>query len=303
MKWKKLGLVYCVTEKTNWRNSHAANPWPEHLHDDVFRIYFSPRDEQGRSNITYLDYDIVKQVIVKKPTECLISAGAMGLFDDSGCSMGSLVKTPTGEKRLYYMGWHLNKLTPWGNFVGMAMLDEKEGKWRKYSRVPVIDRSDSEPVSLSFPTVIFEKDVYRLWFGTIPEWQESERHSSSPARMKTGVSLDGIHWKIREEACFERRDANEYAFCRPSVILDEGIYKMFYSYKGESFRIGYAESEDGAHWFRKDDEVGIDVSAAGWDSEMIEYPAVFEHKGDRYMLYCGNGYGESGFGLARMDES
>jgi hypothetical protein len=36
----------------------------------------------------------------------------------------------------------------------------------------------------------------------------------------------------------------------------------------------------------------------GWDSEMIEYPFVFEHDGLRYMLYNGNGYGRSGFGLA-----
>ena len=46
------------------------------------------------------------------------------------------------------------------------------------------------------------------------------------------------------------------------------------------------------------EEVGIDVSADGWDSEMIEYPFVFDYKGQRYMLYDGNGYGKTGFGLA-----
>jgi len=51
-------------------------------------------------------------------------------------------------------------------------------------------------------------------------------------------------------------------------------------------------------WKRKDREVGIDVSASGWDSEMIEYPFVFDHKGERYMLYNGNGYGKTGIGLA-----
>jgi putative glycosyltransferase len=43
------------------------------------------------------------------------------------------------------------------------------------------------------------------------------------------------------------------------------------------------------------------VSLIGWDSEMIEYPFVFDHAGERYMLYNGNGYGKSGFGLAILN--
>ena len=50
-----------------------------------------------------------------------------------------------------------------------------------------------------------------------------------------------------------------------------------------------------------DGSVGIDLSPDGWDSEMIEYPAVFDHKGSRYMLYNGNDYGRTGFGLAILE--
>jgi hypothetical protein len=50
-----------------------------------------------------------------------------------------------------------------------------------------------------------------------------------------------------------------------------------------------------------DSEVGIDVSSAGWDSEMVEYPHVFDHQGTRYMLYNGNHYGETGFGYAILE--
>jgi hypothetical protein len=50
------------------------------------------------------------------------------------------------------------------------------------------------------------------------------------------------------------------------------------------------------------ENAGIDVSAEGWDSEMIEYPFVFKHKGLRYMIYNGNGYGKTGFGLAACSE-
>ena len=66
-------------------------------------------------------------------------------------------------------------------------------------------------------------------------------------------------------------------------------------------RIGYAESKNGIDWERLDDEAGIDISASGWDSEMIEYSFVFSHKETVYMLYNGNDHGKSGFGYAVLE--
>jgi hypothetical protein len=81
---------------------------------------------------------------------------------------------------------------------------------------------------------------------------------------------------------------------------------MWYSYRGNkkitTYRIGYAESENGLSWKRKDDKAGIDVSSKGWDSEMICYPFVFMHGGKQYMLYNGNGFGITGFGIAILEK-
>jgi hypothetical protein len=69
----------------------------------------------------------------------------------------------------------------------------------------------------------------------------------------------------------------------------------------QSYRLGYAESDDGLRWTRKDADVGIDRSVTGWDSEMIEYCSLYEHKGRQFMLYNGNGFGRSGFGYAELE--
>ena len=45
------------------------------------------------------------------------------------------------------------------------------------------------------------------------------------------------------------------------------------------------------------------MSAEGWDSEMICYPYVFEHRGRFFMLYNGNGYGKTGFGVAVLENN
>jgi hypothetical protein len=78
---------------------------------------------------------------------------------------------------------------------------------------------------------------------------------------------------------------------------------MFYSSRTRSkgYRIGYAESVDGENWTRRDEEIGIDVSEDGWDSQMLAYACVVRHKEKVYMFYNGNNYGETGFGYAELE--
>jgi hypothetical protein len=119
--------------------------------------------------------------------------------------------------------------------------------------------------------------------------------------IKYAESLDGINWQRNGLVAIGFSNEQEYAISRPSVMADTDRLRMWYSYRGDSYRIGYAESADGRQWERLDHQTGIDVSATGWDSEMIEYPFVFDHAGQRYMLYNGNGYGQTGFGLAVLE--
>ena len=104
---------------------------------------------------------------------------------------------------------------------------------------------------------------------------------------------------------------NTGAIGRPCVYKEDGVYKMLYSYRGvrgyrddptQSYRLGYAESTDGLVWTRRDDEVGIERSESGWDSEMIEYSSLYQHAGRRYLFYNGNGFGKTGFGYAEQQD-
>ena len=89
-----------------------------------------------------------------------------------------------------------------------------------------------------------------------------------------------------------------------------GIYHMFFCYRhgldfrsnsSKSYKIGYAYSKDLVNWTRDDSQINLDESPENWDSEMIAYPNIFELDGRFYMLYCGNGNGRTGFGLAVLD--
>ena len=57
---------------------------------------------------------------------------------------------------------------------------------------------------------------------------------------------------------------------------------MWYCFRGsldfrdgdDSYRIGYAESEDPINWRRDDSKTGLSVGESGWDSTMQAYPAI-----------------------------
>jgi hypothetical protein len=57
---------------------------------------------------------------------------------------------------------------------------------------------------------------------------------------------------------------------------------------------------DGVSWQRRDSDVGLDQSDEDWDAQAQCYPSVFRHGAYLYMLYCGNGYGRAGLGIARL---
>lgn len=114
-----------------------------------------------------------------------------------------------------------------------------------------------------------------------------------------------MKWGDVGRICMEFENNDEFGFGRPFVIKEEGLYRMWYSIRTRSkgYRLGYAESNDGINWLRKDGEVGIDVSSDGWDSEMICFASIQKTRYGTYMFYNGNNYGETGFGVALLSSS
>jgi predicted GH43/DUF377 family glycosyl hydrolase len=300
MLWQKLGRVFCPANNYEWMVSHAANPVAKHLQGDLFRIYFSSRDSENRSSIGFVEIDIKRpDQILKLGDKPVVQPGERGSFDDSGTSMGCLV-TVGNTEYLYYLGWNLGVTVPWRNSIGLAINDSSVPNFTKYSRAPILDRNEIDPYSISYPWVRREETLWKMWYGSNLKW--GSQQTDMAYVIKYAESPDGINWVRTGIVCIDFKSKDEYAISHPCVLKDGELYKMWYSYRGTSYRIGYAESADGIHWTRMDEQVGIEVSESGWDSEMIEYPQVFDHQGRRYMLYNGNGYGRTGFGLAVLVE-
>ena len=164
-----------------------------------------------------------------------------------------------------------------------------------------MERDRHDPFLTTSPWVLLDNGRWRMWYASGTGWQPAEGRPRHSYHLRYAESDDGVTWRRTGRVCIDFADEGEYAIARPCVIKTESGYLLWYSRRGDTYRIGYAESVDGLVWERKDADVGIDVSRAGWDSEMIEYPCVFDHGGSRFMLYNGNGYGATGIGLARLE--
>jgi len=70
-KWQKLGLLYSTPSNGLHPKlmTHASNPLPVLLKDDVYRIFFSGRDANNRSSVGAVDIDILTRELVCEHSE------------------------------------------------------------------------------------------------------------------------------------------------------------------------------------------------------------------------------------------
>ncbi len=298
--WKKRGLVFCPTGEREWMHSHAALPIVEPIGGDFFRVYFTVRNARNQSHGAYVVIDINRpQVVQNISQDPVVTPGSLGLFDDSG-AMPIWLTRAGGKRYLFYTGWNVGVTVPFRTAIGLATSGDDQ-VFHKYAEGPLLDRTLQEPYPPLACCVLLDGSIWRMWYVSCTDWRLRGGQPQHRYHIKYAESSDGVIWNRTGHVAIDYKDDGEYAIARPCVIRDADCWKMWFSYRGEAYRIGYAESPDGLSWTRLDDRVGITVSSDGWDSDMVEYPFVFDHKGQRFMLYNGNDYGRTGFGLAVLE--
>ncbi len=300
--WKKLGQIYVPKESGHPKlASHAANPLPVHLGGDVYRVFFSGRDENNRSSVGAVDIDLVKRKVVNEHHQTFFEYGPAGSFFADGVSIGNCYEA-NGVRYMLFMGWQNPENGHWRGDIGRLIVTP-ELTLKLDDSEPFMGCDPTDPISLSYPWVQARPSSgFDMWYGSTLTWDAGNGEMLHV--IQHASSGDGQHWQ-RSGLAVPYELGRAQAFSRPTVVQNQdGLLEMWFSYRngsGEKYRIGYAKSDNALTWLLDLDKAGITVSDSGWDSEMIEYPFVFDHTGSRYMLYNGNGYGKTGFGLAVLD--
>jgi hypothetical protein len=302
--WKKRGLVYVADGKEDWAVSHAYVPTSMLLDEERIRVYVSFLDKDKIGRGSFVDVSASNPLEVLRVSEKpILDIGEPGTFDDNGVTPISVVRQ--GENLyLYYIGWQLGVKVRYFLFTGLAISNDGGEIFTKYANVPILDRSEKEQMYRCGTFVLFDDEKWKMWYIAGDKWIDVHGKQVPTYNLRYLESLDGINWGKQGKVCMDFANTDEYGFGRPFVIKENGSYKMWYSIRtiSQGYRIGYAESKDGLNWNRKDQEVGIDVSLGGWDSEMICMACIQKTKYGTYLFYNGNNYGETGFGVAVLQE-
>tara|TARA_R100000697_G_C5427676_1_gene192037 strand:+ start:151 stop:1038 length:888 start_codon:yes stop_codon:yes gene_type:complete len=288
--WEKKGIIYTVNNDNPYLLTHASNPLAMHIDEDVYRIFYSGRDEQNKSSISYVDYDIIKHEVVND-YKLPIATPKEGTFYSHGITIGNYWKE--GEDVFIgFMGWQQKEGHHWRGDIGKLNLRTEE-----ITKLLGINQEDK--ISLSYPHIEQIGKTYKMWYGSTLSW--TSENGEMIHVIKQATSTDCANWNLQGLAVpYEIGKAQ--AFSKPSVYKDKEGYHMWFSYRsgdGTPYRIGYAHSIDSSQWQMK--QSNLSVSETGWDDEMVCYPYVFKHKNNLYMLYNGNNYGLTGFGIAKSE--
>ena len=298
LKWIKKGLIFEPQGRVDWVRSYSWVPVVDPLRNGYFRIYFSGRNQDNLSQPGAFTIHIDRpDEILDFSFEPVLTLGPLGSFDDSGV-IPSWILNHDGKKYMYYSGWMQGKRVPFYSALGVAVSEDDGQTFIKSSIAPLLSRNDVDPFFTASACIIVENGTWRMWYTSNTSWRMVDDVPLPKYHIKYAESMDGVHWERKGVVAIDFKDEDEYAITRPWVVLEDNIYKMWYSYRGHSNRIGYAQSHDGIIWNRMDEEAGIDVSEEGWDSEMVTYASVISYNGKKYMFYNGNNFGQNGIGLA-----
>lgn len=304
MKWQKKGLIKLPNLGQAWSMTHAMVPTPILLGEKI-RVFVNFCDENRIARVGYVDLSASdpSQVIAYSKTPVL-DIGEPGTFDQDGVLQCSIIQESASKLLMYYVGFEVENKIRYRLLSGLAISENGGETFTRVQKTPILERSSEELFFRGGPFAIKEDGKYKLWYVAGSEWILIDGKEMPVYVLKHQESSRPDLWQGMGEICIDIEADNEFGFGRPYYFKHANKSYLFYSIrdKKEGYVIGYAESDDGSSWCRKDNEVGIYKSSDGFDSEMICYAALIEVQGKVYMFYNGNDFGRDGFAYAELIE-
>ena len=317
MKWKKLGKIFNPTEHKLSNNCIDYAQAPQVLEfDDFVRIYFSTRvkDEFGKfiSHISFVEMDKEFKTIKKLSNQTIITMGALGCYDEHGIFPFNVLRD--GKKILGFIGgWSRRISVDIETSIGLAISNDGGLTFTRIGDGPVLSSTLDEPFLVGDPFVLKFNNAYHMWYIYGVRWIENPLNQVKERVYKIGhaTSRDCISWVKTNRQIIEDILNDDECQALPSVIFNKDKYHMVFCYRKaigfrdnskDSYRLGYAYSNDGLIWKREDEKMDINTTAGDWDSDMMCYPHLTICNDKIYLLYNGNNFGRTGFGVAELVE-
>ena len=294
--WIKQGNIF---------NKHHAQVPVVDVYNDIYKIYYSTRDEKGRS--VPMTTSIFKDNLTQHshPIKLDLELGKPGSFDWSGIMPTDIVTLEDGIKYLYYIGWSRRLDVPYHNNLGLAISTDDGITWEKFSDGPIFHTNHLEPGYIGTVDILIEDGLWKMWYLSCQDWVEYDGKMEPTYDIKYAVSNNGINWIATSKTCIPLEN-NEGGISSARIIKTDNKYHMWFSVRNKidyrtnpnnSYRIKKATSLDGINWTREPQNE-IDISNNKWEDNMVCYPDIILDNNQYYMFYNGNEFGKTGIGYA-----
>ena len=309
-QWHRLGRVFCPDGNSDWMDSYAQVPrvLP---HATRLEILFATRSPQGVdgqfiSRIGSVTVDRNNPTSVRSvSSQPVLDVGETGAFDEFGVMPGCVIRRGD-EDWLYYTGWSRPADAPYQTTIGLARR-RGDGHFFRHGSAPVLGVTPDEPILCNGPFIIEADDRLQMFYASALRWIDHQGRKECEYRIACATSVDGIHWDRDGRFIVPVQLTNE---CQnaPTVAFIAGRYHMWFCYReavdfrnsGRGYRLAYAWSDDLQTWHRDSGSVSLTGADGEWEREMQCYPGVCNIDDRWLMFYCGNYFGQSGFGCAEL---
>ncbi|MDA7489766.1 hypothetical protein N9A46_06200 [Candidatus Pelagibacter ubique] len=290
-KWIKKGLLLKPDLKVEWMSKHLGPTFVLSRKNRYLDIFFSARNKKNISSIGMFTFDTK----LKKKTNCkkIFSTSKSKLPDQHGVSY-PVIYDFNKKSYLFYVGWKKNKKYKFENNLLLAVKKNNE-----FNRVKKIIDSKSSPFGSGSCYILKKDNMFYMWFTSFIKRNNKKKNNLNYEYViKLAKSSDLINWKVKPGVSINFNSKKENAISKPSIIVKNSKYHMWYCYRGKNYKIGYAISTNGIKWQRRDKNVKFIGKDYKWDSNEKCYPSVINVGKKLYMIYSGNNYGKSGIGYS-----
>ena len=280
--------------------SHAMLPTPLVLSDRI-RVFFASCDDDMRGRIFFADLALEPPHAVLGLSDApVLDIGEPQDFDCDGVNPSQALIVD-GRLLLLYIGWRRGpSAAPYTLFAGLAQSDDEGLTFRK-RRGPLLPATAAEPCFRTAPFVWPSAEGWRmLYIGGGAFFSAPDGRRLPLYGLREATSTDVASWPDEGRAVLAPDQASgEIGFGRPVLWQGAagGPVVMLSVRTTDGYRLVQGAADEILAGGRRFSEV-LEGEPDAWEAQMTCFgaPCVV---GDReLLLYNGDGFGRTGFGLA-----
>jgi hypothetical protein len=319
IKLRNQGIIFNIDEFKPFADYQFAQSPQLLAFEDHYRVYFSSRPKNlvngmPISEVLYVDFDIDFKEIVDHSRKEVLDKPILGAFDEHGIFPFHPFRTSDNELFAYLSGWSRRKSVPVETGIGIAKSVDDGKTFTRIGPGPILTASLNEPFLVGDPYVVEQNSLLHMFYIAGVEWKyfDSETSPQRVYKIKKATSTDGINWIKNKDELISDTIGPDECQALPTVIKNKEEFIMAFCFRSAfgfrtepklGYRLDFATSKDLLNWDRGNINVSISEHKSGWDRDMQCYPNFSQLQGKLHLLYNGNNFGKSGFGLAVEDLS